>query len=74
MAGDVRLNRRLGVAVRRRRELGRLSVSEAARMAAISQAFWSQVEAGDRRPGLGTLVSMGAVLGCKVAALLRGVC
>lgn len=61
----------LGGILRKARLAKGYSLTEAARRAAISRAFWSNVEYGRRTPRIATLLSMAEVVGIPAYKLVK---
>lgn len=64
---------RLGLNVRRRREIKDLSQESLAAAAELDQTYISNLEAGRRNPTLATQLKLARALDCTVSELLSGV-
>ncbi len=64
---------RLGLNVRRRREIKDLSQESLAAAAELDQTYISNLEAGRRNPTLATQLKLASALDCTVSELLSGV-
>lgn len=64
---------RLGLNVRRKREVKELSQESLAAAAELDQTYISNLEAGRRNPTFATQLKLAHALGCTVSELLSGV-
>ena len=63
--------RRLGLAIKRRREAARLSQEELAETAHLHRTYVSQLERGIKSPSVRVLVKMAGALDCEAWEILR---
>jgi len=65
------MERRLGLAIKRRREASELSQEELAEIAGLHRTYVSQLERGIKSPSVRVLVKVAGALGCEAWELLR---
>lgn len=63
--------RRLGLAIKRRREAAGLSQEDFAEVAGLHRTYVSQLERGIKSPSVRVLAKMAGALGCEAWEILR---
>ena len=65
------MERRLGLVIKRRREVAGLSQEEFADRAQVHRTYVSQLERGIKSPSVRVLAKMAGALGCEAWEMLR---